>query len=335
MDGYLAVLTPDESLSGVPGVAGCQIGHLEDGDIVSISPRGYVQTVFRASSRSNSLFATERCNSFCLMCSQPPRDVDDSGRVEELLRIVSLIDKQPAELGITGGEPTLLGDGLMEVVGACRDKLPSTAIHILSNGRRFYYSSFARKLAAVKHPNLMVGVPVYSDIGELHDYVVQARDSFAETILGLHNLGRFDVPVEIRVVVHKQTFLRLPQLAEYIYRNLTFAAHVAFMGLEMIGFAKANVADLWMDPLDYMDQLEEAVLLLATSGMAVSVYNQQLCTAPRSLWPFCRQSISDWKNEYAPECNGCAVRSDCGGFFVWNISGYRSRGTRTVALTNS
>jgi hypothetical protein len=45
------------------------------------------------------------------------------------------------------------------------------------------------------------------------------------------------------------------------------------------------------------------------------VYNHQLCLIPRSIWPFAVRSISDWKNEYHPECLKCAVKDDCGGFF--------------------
>lgn len=333
LEGYVAVLTPSALLVGgseVPMVAGCATDHLLEGDVVSITPSGQVRTLYRRGSTSNSLFATDRCNSLCLMCSQPPRDVDDSGRAEDLIRLIELIDPETSELGITGGEPTLLGQGLLDVIAACRDRLPETALHVLSNGRRFYYARYANALAAVRHPDLMIGVPVYSDIGDQHDYIVQARRAFDETIIGLCNLGRSEVPTEIRVVVHRHTYQRLPKLAEFIYRNLTFASHVTFMGLEVIGFGKTNAASLWVDPLDYAGLLEEAVLMLGTAGMNVSIYNHQLCTLPPSIWSYCRQSISDWKNEYASECSSCGVKEDCGGFFAWNLDGYRSRGIRPV-----
>jgi hypothetical protein len=42
-------------------------------------------------------------------------------------------------------------------------------------------------------------------------------------------------------------------------RNLPFVDHVALMGLENTGFAIANDAMLWMDPLDYGDGLARAV----------------------------------------------------------------------------
>lgn len=157
----------------------------------------------------------------------------------------------------------------------------------------------------VGHLDLMVGVPLYSDIDQRHDYIVQAEGAFDETLLGLQHLALCGVPIEIRVVIHKETFRRLPHLARFIYRNLTFAAHVAFMGLEMIGFARANASELWIDPADYGCELEEAVLDLATTGLSVSIYNHQLCTLPTVLWPFCRQSISDWKEDEVPAAQLC------------------------------
>ena len=38
------------------------------------------------------------------------------------------------------------------------------------------------------------------------------------------------------------------------------------------------------------------------------IYNHQLCLLDRELWPFAVRSISDWKNEYHPECPKCSVR---------------------------
>ncbi len=335
LSGYLAVISTGLLPPFCSGVTGCRVDHLGDKDIVLINRRGYVRTVIRHGSGSNSLFATDRCNSLCLMCSQPPREVDDRSKVAELTRIVSLMDPSTKELGITGGEPTLLGDGLLDVIAACKGVLPRTALHVLSNGRRFWYPRYSKKLAAVGHPDLIMGIPVYSDIDSVHDYVVQAKGAFDETIIGLQNLARYEVPVEIRVVIQRHTAPRLPQLAEFIYRNLTFAAHVAFMGLEITGFAKPNLDQLWIDPEDYSEGLEIAATRLATAGLNVSIYNHQLCRLPSSLWPFCRQSISDWKNEFAPGCNQCDVKSACGGFFAWNLEYPRARVIRPVTLASA
>ena len=291
--------------------------YLGDGDIVRLVPeRNAIRVLYRHASAHNSILLTERCNNYCLMCSQPPKAGDDSWIVTEVLETIPLIDPQTRELGFTGGEPTLLGDSLINILDVCKTWLPRTAIHVLSNGRRFADDSYCTKYASVEHPDLMVGIPLYSDLSNIHDYVVQADGAYDETIRGILNLKRLGQRVELRVVIHKQTYERLPELAEFITRNLTFVDHVALMGLEITGFTRANLGDLWIDPYDYQQQLRDAVLLLSTFGMNTSIYNLQLCTLPAELWHFARRSISDWKNEYMPECTGCAKRSECGGFFT-------------------
>jgi His-Xaa-Ser system radical SAM maturase HxsC len=300
----------------IPVVHSLTLDHLAEGDVVVLDPRGHVRTLFRRASKHNSLFATDRCSSLCLMCSQPPLDVNDDWRIQEMLDTIALIDPTTSELGITGGEPTLLKDGFLQVVSTAKERLPNTSLHVLSNGRLFRYGSLAKRLGEIQHPDLMIGVPVYSELEDRHDHVVQAKGAFEDTLIGLQNLGRYGVPVEIRVVLHSYTYERLPQLAEFIYRNLTFASHVTFMGLEMMGFAIGNLDALWVDPWDYREQLEAATLYLAERRMNVSVYNHQLCTVPTSIWPYCVKSISDWKNEYLPQCESCAVRQECGGFFA-------------------
>ncbi|MDQ3803559.1 MAG: His-Xaa-Ser system radical SAM maturase HxsC [Acidobacteriota bacterium] len=317
--GYMAVVTPERSPVWNPGVplvhSVSGLDYLSDGDVVDISPSGFVRTLYRRNSPHNFILATDQCNSFCLMCSQPPKQVDDFDRIGEHLRLIDLIDPETAELGITGGEPTLFKDDFLRLVEYCRDKLPRTALHVLTNGRLFYYREFARRLGEIAHPDLMLGIPLYSDVDSEHDYVVQAKGAFEETVLGLHNLGRYGVPAEVRVVVHKQTYRRLPRLAEFISRNFPFAAHVALMGMEMFGFVHRNMDELWIDPHDYQVELREATETLFLAGMNVSIYNHQLCVLDEGLWPFARKSISDWKNIYLEECGVCALRERCGGLF--------------------
>jgi His-Xaa-Ser system radical SAM maturase HxsC len=145
---------------------------------------------------------------------------------------------------------------------------------------------------------------------------VQADGAFDETVRGILNLKTCGQQVEIRVVIHRQNCTHLPALAEFIARNLTFVDHVALMGLELTGFAKANIDTLWIDPFDYQRGLYEAAALLQDLGLPTSIYNHQLCTIDRRVWPLAVKSISDWKNEYRPECSRCAVQVQCGGFFA-------------------
>lgn len=315
---YLGVLAigsapPVESTPLAYGLR--HLDYLDDGDVVAVDPNGFVRTLYRRASPHNFILITEQCNSLCLMCSQPPKTNDDSSRIAEHLRLIDLIDPATRELGFTGGEPTLFRDGFLALVARCRDRLPSTALHVLTNGRMFFYRRFAEKLGAIAHPDLVLGIPLYSDIDTRHDYIVQAPGAFEETVLGLQHLDRYGVRVEIRIVLHALSIPRLPQLATFIARNFPFASHVALMGLEMFGLVHQHLAELWIDPARYQRELLAATAILRDAGMNVSIYNHQLCVLDPTLHPLARKSISDWKNVYLPACDGCRLMPDCGGFF--------------------
>ena len=249
------------------------------------------------------------------MCSQPPKEREDDWLLDNATELIRLLPPSTPGIGFTGGEPTLYGERLLELLRLCRNLLPEAAVHVLSNGRRFADFGFASAWAGVRNPRMMVGIPIYGAEPALHDYVVQAEGAFDETVRGIVNLGEAGARTEIRVVVHKQTAPALPQIAELIARNLPFVEQVALMGLETIGFARANIDEVWIDPVDYRAELAEAVSLLARRRIKTMIYNHQLCLIDRELWPFAVRSISDWKNEYHPECAKCSVAERCGGFF--------------------
>ena len=294
-----------------------EFSYLSDGDILRLEPeRNSVRVLFRKSASINSFLLTERCNNLCLMCSQPPRNVNDGWLADELLDVIPLIGQDTPEIMLSGGEPTLLGERLIQIVQKAKSYLPRTAVHILSNGRTFTDGTYAACLGDIQHHDLMVGIPLYSDVPHIHDYVVQADGAYDETIRGILNLKQAGVPVELRVVLHKQTVPRLRKLAEFITRNLLFVDHVALMGLEMTGFTKANLDDLWIDPFDYKDDLKDAVGILRRAKIRTSIYNSQLCLMDSEIWPYAVRSISDWKQEYFPQCRSCNVLDRCGGFFA-------------------
>ncbi len=291
--------------------------HLVDGDIVVVNSDGVINTLYRVKSYQNFLLATERCNSNCLMCSQPPRDRNDIPYFFNIYKqLIPLIPKDCFELGITGGEPTLLGNLYFELLQLIKTELPNTEVHCLTNGRAFAWNNIAKRLGELQFNRLMLGIPLYSDFYQVHDYIVQARDAFNQTMQGLYNLAVYDQRIEIRVVLHKQSIPRLVKLAKFIYRNLPFVEHIALMALEYQGYTPYNIQKLWIDPTEYMNELDEAANFLSARGLNVSIYNSQLCLMPQSLWKYNKKSISDWKNIYLDECGKCAMINECGGLFA-------------------
>jgi hypothetical protein len=62
---------------------------------------------------------------------------------------------------------------------------------------------------------------------------------------GLYNLAKAKHSIEIRYVLNLATAPRIKPFVEFVYRNLPFVSHVAFMGLEPMGCAKRNRDLLW------------------------------------------------------------------------------------------
>lgn len=332
LDGYLAaIFEGDGEETACPSVSGYRsLDFLKDGYVVAIeSDTGFTRVLYRHDSRFNTVFATDDCNSNCLMCSQPPKKVNESEIIECHLRHLDLIPDVPERLGITGGEPTLLGDGLVRILERIKERFPNTPLLMLSNGRMYSYADLVKKIATVDNPNFTTAIPLYASTAPEHDFIVQAKGAFDQTIQGLYNAAHHKLKIEIRVVLHKQTIPGLTNLMNFIYRNLPFVDHVALMGLENMGYVKKNWDLLWIDPLDYADILEKAVKFLWYRRIHVSVYNLPLCTVPKDIWSFARQSISDYKNIYLDECKGCNIRQHCSGLFQSGETRH-SRGIRAI-----
>jgi His-Xaa-Ser system radical SAM maturase HxsC len=328
----------DRSIKGrVPGSFGGRLiavpltyNYLADGDVLGFdhSSRKF-RTLFRRKSAHNSFLVTERCNNYCLMCSQPPKDVDDRWILSEIKESLPLIDPATRALTFTGGETLSDWKDFIGVLNECRCRLPATAIQVLTNGRAFANSEIVDAWKDIAHPNLMAAIPVYASVDHIHDHVVQAKGAFDETVLGILKLKDRGQRVEIRVVLHALTAPIIEETGRWIARNLPFVDHVALMGLENTGFAIANDAMLWMDPVDYGDGLARAVDHLSAAGVNVSVYNLPKCVLPKSVWPHALQSISDWKNGFVEECNMCDEKNSCSGFFTTGRPRF-SRGVRAI-----
>jgi His-Xaa-Ser system radical SAM maturase HxsC len=321
--GFRAVLCANAIEEGrakllkIPIVYGVEnVQTLNEGDIVSVDMiTGDIIVVFEKNSVHNSILASTDCNCRYIMC--PQTLVSDSPEnLQDNLEIIRLIDKKTTALGLTGGEPTLLGDGLIKLLKECKKQLPNTQIQILSNGILLNNNEYVRKMVHLGMKNLVFCIPLYADIDTEHDFIMQREGAFEDAIQGLYNLATYKQLIEIRIVVMSLNYKRLPQIAEFIYHNLPFAIHVAFMGMEVEGLARKNVNKLWASPKDYAPFLKEAVLYLSQRNMDVSIYNEQLCLMPKELWSFTRQSISEWKNTYLEKCKDCKEKSECAGFFA-------------------
>ena len=296
---------------------------LEPRDVVALEPhRRHAEVLMRESDQHHTVFLTNRCNSRCVMCSQPPTDVNDDWRSHEAIEVIEHMTWSPPVIGFTGGEPLLLKTQLRQVLVATANRHAQSRIDVLTNGRLAADDALSKKLFTGLPRRICWMVPLYGHAPFLHDYVVQAQGAFDETLRGLLNLQRHAQLIQIRVVLIRPVLEILPALADFIALNLPFVREVSLMGCEPVGFALSNRTDCQVDLGDWQQELKASVRRLQRGAIPVILMNTPLCGLSPELWPFAHRSISDWKNTYAPACESCQVKRDCCGLFAWHERGW-------------
>jgi len=299
------------------------------GDIVVLRDQ-HAFVLYREHDTHHSLLLTNRCNSYCLMCSQPPTKHADEWLVDEALDVIQHMRTSPAVLGLSGGEPLLLGKRLRQVIEAVKTRHPETRIDVLTNARLFSDTVLAQSILDGLDAKVTWLVPLYGHAEFFHDFVVQAHGAFEETLAGLLALREYRQTIQLRTVLIEPVLAVLPELCAFIGRNLPFVREFALMGCEPIGFALANREHCEVDLADWADTLLQAGKTLHRYAVPFVLMNTPLCALPRLLWPDTAMSISDWKNVYADECNRCAVKPDCPGLFAWHERGWTPSRIRPI-----
>lgn len=296
-------------------------GVLELQDVVAVDFLGrQSEVLMRKEDLHHTIFLTNRCNSRCIMCSQPPTAHDDSWRIQEAMVVAQTLTWSPSVFGFSGGEPLLLGAQLRMVLDHFQQWHPRAKLEVLSNGRLAGDGALAKALfGGLQNTSWMV--PLYGHAPFLHDHVVQAK-AFDQTIAGLLCFQRYKQPIQLRVVLIEPVLQVLPQLCAFIATNLPFVREVALMGCEPIGFALANQDECRLDLRDWSTQLLGGVRSLVRGQVPVILMNLPLCSIDPRLWPLAHESISDWKRVFDSECDKCAVKDRCCGLFAWHERGW-------------
>jgi His-Xaa-Ser system radical SAM maturase HxsC len=320
--GYKGIITTQEpnDLILFPHMIGnvslFDIQKMKDGDVVCIGGDGIINIYWEIESQQNSLFLTDACNCFCIMCPQPPNKHDDKHYKNALCVMDMLKHKSLENICITGGEPTFNDEQFIHILKRCNLEHPRAVISILTNAKKFSDEHFTSRVYNISTNNNIFCISIHSDIDLIHDSIVRTKGSYAKTQSGIYNLAKYNIPIEIRYVINKFNYTRIKEFSEHMYRYFPFCDHYVFMALETCGFASENYHKIFVDPIEYKDELRNAVLALKNRSLHVSVYNVPLCLCHPDIRMFARKSISSWKNIFMAACEGCARAEECCGFFA-------------------
>ncbi|WP_411752846.1 His-Xaa-Ser system radical SAM maturase HxsC [Serratia sp. (in: enterobacteria)] len=288
---------------------------IENGDIVIVNNGNMLRVILSRRANHNTVLVTERCNNLCLFCSQPPKRVNDDWLLTQSALAIAAFNHDGV-IGVSGGEPLLYGDEFLAFLDYITENAPETPLHVLTNGRRFSDSRFAKQIKKrCERLSITFGIPLYSSRQTIHDHLVGSSGAFDETVRGLINAGNLGINIELRFIPTKANYHDLPHLVEYVGRVFSNINQISIMGLESVGWARKNWDELFTPSEDYSSQLVESVETASRSGLNVVIFNYPLCHLPSELWSYSVQSISDWKNHYPEECDLCDKKSLCAGYF--------------------
>ncbi len=304
-----------------------------EGDVLMIVPgHGVASRLVRRGSSHNTLLFTEQCDQLCVMCSQPPKRVQDQWRLPFYKQALKLADPG-VTIGISGGEPTLQRDlffDLLEDVAECR---PDLQLHVLTNAQHFRDEDVSRLRALNKSLEILWGVPLYAPDAATHDRVVFKEGAYDLLLPNFYRLAAAHAGIELRTVLTGMNYATLPQLADFISKNLFFVKVWAIMGLEPTGFAKAFKGDIFVDHSVCSEPLEHALDIATARRLPAMLYNVPLCTVSPRYRKHCADTISDWKRKFLPQCEHCRQRSSCSGFFEWYNEKWSYEGVHPLTET--
>ena len=290
---------------------------LSDGDIIWIDPwKGEMRTVLSCLSNANTLLLTEKCENRCLFCSQPPNTKDDIELyVKSTLALLNF--NSLGFVGLSGGEPTYNTRAFFHFLDNLNIFNNRTKLHILTNGRKFRDSTFAKTVKEkLSGREVLWGVPLYGHKSSLHDYLVDAHGAFIDTIKGLSNLTQYGQNIELRIVPTKNNIQHLTRIIDFIASNYLNIKVISIMNMEPKGYGRKNFNFLYENVSNQIKYLESAIEIGESYGLFIRLFNYPICLLSEVLRVKANKSISDWKNYYPDECFNCEEKNNCGGFFA-------------------
>lgn len=311
-------LYPEETVLSDEQSDLAEIKQYNNYDVFEIWGNGTLTRRYNDNSNDNYFFITGACNSNCIMCPSPDisRKNATPTNISDLILLAKHIPIDTPHLTITGGEPFLIGDKIFEFFKFLKEKFEQTEFLVLTNGRIFAVERYVQLFKENLPNNLIVAIPLHASYEELHDSITRSKNSFNQTKLGIKNLLKNNIRVEIRLVVNKLNVNDFENIADLIINQFNGIEYVSVIAMEMTGNALANKEKVWLPYKETFSLIGNAIKNMVKNSIDVKLYNFPLCTVDSSFWTLCEKSISPNKVRYATTCDDCKYRSVCGGVFA-------------------
>jgi len=200
-----------------------------------------------------------------------------------------------------GGEPTIQKE-FWDLFEFCKDK--GKFVSLSTNGRLFMYDKYAQKIKNID----LVNVSLYGDTSYVHENITQAKDSFDQTVKGIKNLVKYNIPTMVNVVIMKPNYQQLIEIIDFV-DNLKVKI-IRFSSLLLIQNATNHIDELNIKPELEKPYLNKALNYLEKKGnLDFFIEKTPICMAPK----FHKKFIPEDEVAFieAPFCKECQFNSKC------------------------
>lgn len=215
---------------------------------------------------------------------------------------------------ITGGEPTIHPD-FLKILDYLFRNFPRQKIKLLTNGRRFMYDDFARKVLSLGL-NFEIDLSLYGADEADHDAVTRSRGSFTQTTAGLANILRFKDPAQligVRFVITGMSYTRTGDFLQMlIERSLSAVDRIVIVFWEAEAQAVKNKKAVKVDFAAVEPYIEKAWPFFK-KFRELRLYHFPLCTLPEKFWPYIWRTLPESEITFLPACSKCCYKNLCLG----------------------
>jgi sulfatase maturation enzyme AslB (radical SAM superfamily) len=204
-------------------------------------------------------------------------------------------------LHLNGGEPTLRDD-IIKILRHAQAR-GFGEISLLTNAESFAYRGLAVQASRIS--NLKIITTIYGT-GEAHDEISRTPGAYSRKMAGILNLQSLNVPIELRILVHKMNYRRLGDVPKALEKMGAFQ-RVVMLNPKLTERAYENRKDV-AERLSIMTPHIEPV----AQQLHAELYHFPYCMLSRELWPRSAGLTSAEPEVAFPQnCRGCSKRSGC------------------------
>jgi MoaA/NifB/PqqE/SkfB family radical SAM enzyme len=287
-----------------------------------------------ATAREFYVVPTYKCNSNCPMCGVLEKKRKE-GWQYTYHQLTEKIDgfKPTREdtVILSGGEPTIYKE-TQNIIPYVRNKYGSKVI-MFSNGRAFKNPLFVKKFESLDLTNCLI--PLFSHKPETHDLLTGAKGSFEETVKGLSNLNKSQIPFSIKTVAMKKNYIDIPNIIKFCLDHFDKATSIGIHGMHLQGDAPGNRDIVFVRHSEAIKYVEEACDLVIERGVNLVLSAFPMCSLDPYYWKYYITPRVDSGGIIAPDekeiqatnkvnykkmpekCDSCQMKQRCS--WPWNM----------------